>query len=269
MINVTDTKEQLKRKFVVFLAVAAAVGIVFTVVSHLFREKQFQKTVTAIADLRESYSTIISEKVSEKLKDLDLEFETDVKASGTLSFEMNSASWYCWRESWSVTLYVSDRFDSIGDRRQYEYLCDYQRQAKSALRDVVEEKLPETYELKQSVTEQIQKRKSDHIWYDDDYSFIVETAENRYEYSPKTNAYYDYFVLNGKEHYIKKDRKETTIKRTTPTPTPRISSSTSRKSYVFDYDDVHNYTDPEDFWEDHEDEFDDSEDAWDYWEENQ
>ena len=252
-------------------AAAAAAGIAFIVASRLLREKQFKETVTAISDLQDPYSRIIAENVPEKLKGLDLEYVTDVTARGTVYFIMSSDNWYLWRESASVTLYVTDRFDRSGDSAKYKYLCQFKTQAEAAIHDAIKENLPEIYELDRSVTEQIQSRKSEHIQHKDDYRFIVKTPENSYEYSKKSNAYNNYYVLNGKEHSFKKVRRETNIKRTTPTPTPtpRKKRSISKKPYVFDYDDVHNYDDPEDFWDDHEDEFEDFEDAWDYWEENQ
>ena len=251
----------------IVLLIAVALSPAAYFVNRQKEAARLKALMDEITAMKKTYTEVMKAEIPGKLADFDYLESVNADASLKVSRRQGlGKDGYDWSERVVITLHVSDAFDRISDNRQYEYLRDLYSEGSSAIWDVKDEKLSACYDLESRLKEQLE-RMNEIVSGRDSFDFFIVTSKNRYQYSHYVR---DYFILNGESHYTTnyKTQYEKEHPKTTPTPKPAGSSSSGKK-YVFDYDDVHNYNDPEDFWEDHEDEFDDFEDAWDYWEENQ
>ncbi len=181
-----------------------------------------------------------------------------------------------------VTIFADNKFDSISDRMKYEWLKWVYKEYGKRIKRVYDEKMKEykrlLYYFSPRITLENAGKRS--IIYTKIESYIIKTDENTYEWA---GSIQDYYVLNGKDHFLKDKKSRWYNPPVTPTPTRRPSSSSNSSGNSsgnsfgnssgkssgkgFDYYDTYEYDDPEDFWYDYEDEFEDYEDAEDYWEE--
>ena len=257
----------------IVLMIAAVAGPIAYYRNGRMETERLKATIHEIVEFKKKYSETMKEEIPKKLADFDYmeSVDADVTYSVSQQNTVYSGYYYTWNERAVITLYASDGFDNLTDDKQYEYLCKLYHEGNDAVQAVEQEFLHDYRDLEEKLRKQAErKEESVHKSFKSD--FFIVTSRNRYQYA---NDVTDYFLLNGKDHFTTKSRKKHQKARPkaqpTVTPTPKKSTGygSSRKKYVFDYDDVHNYDDPEDFWEDHEDEFEDFYDAWDYWEENQ
>lgn len=163
-----------------------------------------------------------------------------------------------------VTLHATEAFDNLTAARQKEYLewgyNEYGRRLEEAYDTVMDRSGTNPAGNIKSAVNEGHLDDEYSIYLKNIYTFYIETPSNTY----KSCQIENYFLKNGKDVFVR-----TTTP--TPTPTPRTDAHEYRPSTVwndYDYYDVDEYDDPEDFWYDYEDDFDDYEDAEDYWEEH-
>ena len=213
----------------IMLVIAAAAGTGYYFWAKDAAAARFKETMTEIDSMRKTYSEVMKTEVPKKLGDFDYMESVGANASFTVNCSnYKDVGYYNWKEHAVITLYASDDFDKLSDNKQYEYLCDFARQAGSSVSAVEKECLPEYGELIKRFREQVEKNDETVMWDDDDDYYIV-TSNNRYQYADNVK---DYFLLNGKDHFTTKhwDEYHKAHPKTTPKPTPKPTSTSKKKS---------------------------------------
>ena len=197
------------------------------------------------------------------------------------------------KEIITVTIYADVQFDNLSDRSIYNWLGWGEKEYSKRILSTYKEKLSDYNKLIKEFLPDYSynaPKKKFTITYKRSIRYLIRTGNNSYEYA----SIHDYYLLNGKDHFVRdqKSRRTTPIPSPTPTAKPykpysgyssgksssssgQNSSSSGKGSGVsgkgsrkaFDYYDTDQYDDPEDFYYDYEDDFEDYEDAEDYWEE--
>ena len=263
-----------KRTWLLVLLIVAAVVITVVTITRHYREKKRREEHAAImAELMEevkSFQSVMEENIPKEMKSFPYYKNAKITAAAEWKPKSSGGTGGRLTDKISVTVYAYDTFDDLDDRSIYEWLQEVYLEYSPRIRDAYDKHLP-NYEHHAHYFS-LYKWDSDiepeeGITYRQEFSYFIKTSRNSYE---QTNLVRDYYVLNGKDHFVRTEKK----KQTTPTPTPGPTGTPSgssgtggKRRKTFEYYGVENYDDPEDFYYDYEDDFEDYEDAEDYWNE--
>ncbi len=272
------------RAVLLVILIAAAVVITVTAIDRNYREKKRREEHAAImAELMEevkSFQSVMEENIPKEMKSFPYYKNAKITASAVWVPGNADTTGSRLTDRITVTVYAYDTFDSLDDRSIYEWLQEVYLEYSPRIWDAYDKHLPNY--RRHAYYFNLYKRDSDiepeeEITYRQEFSYFIKTSKNSYE---QTNLVRDYYVLNGKDHFVKTEKKKQTTPAPTsapgstptsapkPTGTPSGSSGTGgKRRKTFEYYGVEEYDDPEDFYYDYEDDFEDYEDAEDYWNE--
>jgi len=275
---------------IVSVFIVSIVLIVRTVQQRTIRAEK-AANMERLTELRESFGKTMKNNLS--LKAGDFPYYRDAMVIAYAGWEWNSHyEWNTLEDNVTVVVFADSEFDALSDREIHTWLGKIAKDYKKRIQKVYDEQLQDYWKLIHyfdPVSSTVDLEDEESVFYRQNFKYTVETAKNSYEY---TNLVQDYYVLNGKDHFVRDEQSYWTTPVPSPTPTRKPSGSSgssgsgssSGKSGTsgsgsssgksgkssgkgFDYYDAYKYDDPEDFWYDYEDDFEDYEDAEDYWEE--
>jgi len=250
-------------------------------------EEKYMRLWEEEKELEAVLPDVMYEGLKERLKKADylesIEVETEQSFEGHNVSCLQTEGKEVWDTDVSLTIHVTDEFDSLDEKTVYFYLKHMEGMKDRLIPKVLEEDLPAYGDLEDRMMMFLSRRTKRKLVVKQDWNRAqVRTRRNTYEYEKTTPAVgpSQVYHINGERYGVgigklseyRQERKKTTPA-PTPTPTPKAkrSSRSSGKTTVYneakDYYEIDEYDDPEDFYEAFEDDFEDVEDAEDYWDE--
>ena len=153
---------------------------------------------------------IVDEEVpslmSEALKNDSLIQNVEVTIqSSVVSSEYHD--WYNWTEDCQVIYYVSDSFDTLSHREQYEFIGEHSRDIYYVKEKATQELAPQHSRYRSLFTEEndvLRKIYGQTVFADGNYDAYFKTSENTYKYCEVD----DLMNINGEEIWVHPDPSE-------------------------------------------------------------
>lgn len=179
---------------ILIVAIVAIASIVFYNVYNFYKKQSmFNEFKSMITTINNNFQNCISPYFDE----YDLVKSIDASSNSVIEYN-NSEDWYEWNEDFEVSIYVDNSFDAYSEKEQCEYIKGVGSRAIHAFQYGVWDQYPKYGRYKNMDPLQLYDLFGKFITQKADYTIMILTDNNTYEYSSLD----DYFYKNNEEIYV-------------------------------------------------------------------